>query len=90
MAYYVFKLYIAGQTVRSQQVAHALQRLCNERLKQDFSLEVIDVLENPFIAEEKNILATPTLVCEMPEPPRRIIGDLSDIDKVVSLLKLDF
>jgi len=81
------KLYVTGQTARSQRAITNLKRLCDEELRGEYALEVIDVLERPQLAEDEKILATPTVVKELPPPIRRIIGDLSDSDMV--LLGLD-
>ena len=64
-----------------------LRRICEDVLMGEYQIEVIDVLENPRLAEDQKILATPTLVKHLPEPVRKIIGDLSDREKV--LLGLD-
>lgn len=84
---YVIKLYITGQTPRSQRAIDNLRRICEEELCGQYDLVVIDVLERPQLAEDEKILATPTVVKELPPPIRRIIGDLSDADRV--LLGLD-
>jgi circadian clock protein KaiB len=84
---YLLKLYITGQTPRSQQAIANLRRLCQEELGGRYEMLVIDVLERPQLAEDEKILATPTVVKELPTPIRRIIGDLSDTEKV--LLGLD-
>ncbi len=89
MKQYVFKLYIAGQTIRSEKAVNAFRLLCEEKLKNNYLLEIINILEAPERAEEDRILATPTLIRELPLPPRRIIGDLSDTATVVSALSLD-
>lgn len=85
---YVLKLYVAGNTPNS---LHALKTL-NEILEQEFqgvyALKVIDVLKNPQLAEEDKILVTPTLAKILPPPVRRIIGDLSDRERVLIGLDL--
>ncbi|HET7273624.1 MAG TPA: circadian clock KaiB family protein [Longimicrobiaceae bacterium] len=78
----VFKLYIAGSTPRSQGAVANLRRLGEERLSGNYELIVIDVKENPQVAEAERILATPTLVKESPLPLRRVTGDLSDQEMV--------
>jgi circadian clock protein KaiB len=87
MSSYVIKLYVTGQTPRSQRAIENLRRLCDEELRGQYELVVIDVLERPQLAEDEKILATPTVVKELPLPIRRIIGDLSDLERV--LLGLD-
>ena len=72
---------------RSQQAIANLRRICEEELSGRYELVVIDVLERPQLAEDEKILATPTVVKELPHPIRRIIGDLSDSERV--LLGLD-
>jgi circadian clock protein KaiB len=80
-------LYVTGQTPRSEKAIMNLQRICAEELQGEYEMAVVDVLEQPQLAEDQRILATPTLVKELPPPLRRIIGDLSDTEKV--LLGLD-
>ena len=87
MAKYLLKLYVTGQTPRAQRAIANLRRLCDSELAGSYEMVVIDVLERPQLAEDEKILATPTLVKELPPPIRRIIGDLSDSEKV--LLGLD-
>ena len=77
------KLYVTGQTPRSAAAIANLQRLCEHELSGQYEIEVIDVLERPQLAEEERVLATPTLIKELPPPLRRIIGDLSDSEKVL-------
>ncbi len=84
---YVIKLYITGQTPRSLRAIENLRRICDTELDDQYELVVIDVLERPQLAEDEKILATPTVVKELPPPIRRIIGDLSDTERV--LLGLD-
>ena len=77
MSEYVLKLYIAGQTPRSKRAIANLEDICDkENLRDQFELAVIDVLERPQLAEDENILATPTLIKEHPPPLRRVVGDL--------------
>lgn len=84
---YKLKLFVSGQTTRSRRAIENLRRICEDNLDCVYELVVIDVLENPQRAEEEKIMATPTLVKELPPPMRRIIGDLSDRHSV--LLGLD-
>ena len=81
------KLYVTGQTPRSERAIANLHRICEEELEGRYEMTVIDVLERPQLAEDEKILATPTLIKELPRPLRRIIGDLSNTEKV--LLGLD-
>lgn len=87
MPRFVFKLFVMGQSPRSQRAVANLRRLCEDELRDAYDLDVIDVLERPQAAEDARILATPTLVKELPLPARRVIGDLSDSEQV--LLGLD-
>ena len=80
-------LYITGCTQKSELSIANLHRICKEKLSDRYELRIIDVLEHPQLAENERILATPTLIKELPPPLRRVIGDLSDSEKV--LLGLD-
>jgi circadian clock protein KaiB len=80
-------LYIAGRTMRSERAVLQLRHFCETALAGQYDLAIIDVLEQPHLAEAEKILATPTLIKILPPPLRRIIGDLSDVDQV--LLGLD-
>jgi circadian clock protein KaiB len=79
---YKLKLFITGQTTRSKRAIENLRRICDDNLDCVYELVVIDVLEDPQQAEDEKIMATPTLVKELPPPMRRIIGDLSDRHRV--------
>ena len=78
MRKYKLKLFVTGQTSRSQHAIRNLRRLCDEDLPDQVDLTVIDVLERPQLAEDARVIATPTLIKETPPPARRIVGDLSD------------
>jgi len=80
---YVLRLYITGNTSRSQRAIQNLQHICTDALGGRYRMEVIDVLERPQMAEDERILATPTLIKDLPPPIRRIIGDLSDFERVL-------
>jgi circadian clock protein KaiB len=80
---YELRLYIAGNTPRSVTALNNLKRYCEEHLKGIYEIEVIDLLLNPQLAEGDQILAIPTLVKKVPEPVRKIIGDLSNEEKVL-------
>jgi circadian clock protein KaiB len=84
---YSLRLYITGSTATSVRAIANLRDICDRTLGGDYEVEVIDVIENPALAEDERILATPMLVRRLPAPVRRIIGDLSDQDRV--LLGLD-
>ena len=77
------RLYIAGNTTKSATALANLKRYCEEHLKGDYRIEVIDLLVQPQLAEGDQILAIPTLVRKVPEPIRKIIGDLSNEEKVL-------
>ncbi|OGX81947.1 circadian clock protein KaiB [Hymenobacter lapidarius] len=81
------RLYVAGQTPKSVTALANLKRYCEQHLKGRYKIEVIDLLVNPQLAEGDQILAIPTLVRKVPEPIRKIIGDLSNEERV--LLGLD-
>ncbi|KWT91953.1 circadian clock protein KaiB [Candidatus Magnetominusculus xianensis] len=87
MTNYLLKLYITGKTPKSERVIANLQNICKQELQDQYEMVVIDILERPQLAEDEKILATPTLIKVLPLPIRRVIGDLSDTEKV--LLGLD-
>lgn len=80
---YVLKLYVAGNTPNSVRALKTLKDILEEEFQGVYALKVIDVLKNPQLAEEDKILATPTLSKILPPPVRKIIGDLSDREKVL-------
>jgi circadian clock protein KaiB len=80
---YVLKLYVTGTSPRAQLAIANLRRICEQELRGQYELEIIDVLERPQVAEDDKILATPTLIKQLPPPLRRVIGDLSDKEKVL-------
>jgi len=82
------RLYVAGQTSRSVMALANLQRICATHLRGEYRIEVIDVLQNPQLARGDQILALPTLVRKLPEPMRKIIGDLSHEERVLIGLDL--
>ena len=84
---YLLKLFITGETSRSKHAIANLKRIC-EMLDGQYEMVIIDTLERPQLAEEENVLATPMLIKPLPPPLRRIIGDLSDIEKVMRGLDL--
>jgi len=85
---YVLRLFVTGTTVRSQRAITNMRKICEERLQGRYDLEVIDVYQNPAATREYQIVATPTLIKILPQPLRRIIGDLSSREKVISGLNL--
>ena len=80
---YELRLYIAGKTPKSSAALANLQRYCEEHLQGQYKIEVIDLLEQPQLAEGDQIFAIPTLVRKVPKPIRKIIGDLSNEEKVL-------
>jgi circadian clock protein KaiB len=83
LATYVLRLYVTGTSPRAQVAIANLRRICEQELRGQYELEIIDVLERPEVAEREKILATPTLIKQLPPPLRRVIGDLSDKEKVL-------
>jgi circadian clock protein KaiB len=86
--FWTLKLYVAGQSPRSLAAFANLQRLCTEHLPGKYSIEVIDLLEHPQLAAGDQIVAIPTLIRQLPTPIRKIIGDLSNTDRVLVGLDL--
>jgi circadian clock protein KaiB len=86
--HYQLRLYITGTTVRSSQAISNIRALCDEFLPGHYDLEVIDIYQQPTAAAQEQIIAAPTLVKELPVPPRRLIGDLSDRNKIIVGLNL--
>ncbi|MDD5686928.1 MAG: circadian clock protein KaiB [Elusimicrobia bacterium] len=80
---WILKLYIAGQTTKSIVAFANIKKICEEHLKGKYSIEVIDLLENPKLAKGDQILAIPTLVKQLPPPLKKIIGDFSNTQKVL-------
>jgi circadian clock protein KaiB len=82
------RLFVAGQTSRSLIAFENLKKICEEHLKGQYHIEVIDLLQNPQLAKGDQIVALPTLVRKLPEPVRKIIGDLSNTERVLVGLDL--
>jgi circadian clock protein KaiB len=85
---YILKLFITGQTPRARRAIDNINRICAERLGDAYEITIVDVLEEPEAAKQDRIIATPTLIKVVPPPLRRIIGDLSDSEKVLMGLDL--
>ncbi len=83
-----FYLYVAGQRPKSLKAVENLTRMCEEHLAGRYRIEVIDLLKNPKLAKEDEIVAIPTLVRKLPDPMRRVIGDLSNVEKALVRLEL--
>jgi circadian clock protein KaiB len=82
------RLYVAGQSPKSLAALANLKRICEEHMYGDYRIEVVDLMENPQLAREDQIIAIPTLVRKLPEPLRKIIGDLSNSERVLVGLEL--
>ena len=85
---WVLRLYVAGQTPKALTAFTNLKKICEDQLKGKYSIEVIDLLINPQLGAEDQILALPTLVRKLPVPVRKIIGDLSNTERVLVGLDL--
>lgn len=88
MTRYGFKLYIARQSIHSENAELNLKRICEMLAGSECDVSILDVTKDPLQAEIDHILATPTLIKVYPPPQRRVIGDLSDLEKVTSALDL--
>ncbi len=86
-AKYVLKLYVAGITRKSSTAIRSITDICEQHLKGRYTLEIIDIYQNPSLAKGEQIIAAPTLIKELPDPLRKLIGDMADKEKV--LLGLD-
>ena len=87
-SHYKLRLFVTGSTPRSARAIANMRKICEENLHGQYDLEVVDVYANPEATRELQIVATPTLVKILPEPLRRIIGDLSDKERVLAGLNL--
>ena len=87
-AKYVLSLYVSGSTLKSALAVENIKRICEQHLKNRYDLEVIDIYQQPSLAREDQIVAVPTLIKLSPLPLRRLIGDLSDLKKVLFGLDL--
>ncbi len=85
---WILRLYIAGQTPKSLTAFANLKKICEEYLEGRYEIQVIDLIENPQLAEGDQILAIPTLVRSLPEPIKKIIGDLSNTEKALVGLQI--
>lgn len=85
---YILRLYITGASSRSNQAVTNLKKICTEYLEGSYELEIIDLFQYPGLAKEEQIIAAPTLIKKLPLPFRRIIGDMSNTEKVLSGLDL--
>ena len=85
---YVLRLYVTGMTPRSARAIANIKEICEEHLKGRYDLQVIDIYQQPVLAKGEQIVAVPTLIKKLPPPLRRIIGDLSDLKRVLIGLDL--
>lgn len=81
--FYVLRLYISGMTPRSRQAIKNIHKICDDHLKERYQLEIIDIYQNPQLAKERQIIALPVLVKELPLPLRRFVGDLSKMESIL-------
>lgn len=86
---YSLRLYVAGATARSNRAIRVMKQICHDHLANRCDFEVVDVYQHPELARTDQVIAVPTLVRSKPLPVRRMIGDLSDREKVMRLLELD-
>lgn len=86
---YVLGLYVTGMTPRAVRAIRNVRAICDEHLKGGYDLEVVDLYQQPALAREAQIIAAPTLIRKLPLPLRRIIGDMSELDRVLVGLGLD-
>ncbi len=84
---FVLKLYVTNLTPKIENSLDKLRQICDQELNGDYEVKIINILDNPQLAEGDRVLATPTLIKELPSPVKRIIGDISNTDKI--LLGLD-
>lgn len=80
---YILKLYVAGQSPKSVQAIANIKKICEENLQGRYELEVIDLYQQPQLAQDEQIIAVPTLIRKLPPPLRRIIGDMSNTERVL-------
>lgn len=85
---YVLRLYVAGQTLKSSQAIANIKKVCDQHLKGRYELEVIDIYQQPTLAEGEQIIAVPTLVKKLPLPLRRFIGTMADEERILMGLDL--
>jgi circadian clock protein KaiB len=87
-AKYVLRLYVSGSTLKSSLAIENIKRVCEQHLKGRYDLEVIDIYQQAHLARDEQIVAVPTLIKRLPPPLRRLIGDMSDLKKVLFGLDL--
>jgi circadian clock protein KaiB len=87
-AKYVLRLYVSGSTLKSALAVENIKRICEQYLKNRYDLKVIDIYQQPNLAREEQIVAVPTLIKRLPPPLRRLVGDMSNLNKVLFGLDL--
>lgn len=85
---YVLRLYVASNSLRSLRAIQRIQKLCEERLPGRYELEIVDIYQEPERLERDQIFAVPTLIKQLPPPLQRLIGDMADLEKLISCLDL--
>jgi circadian clock protein KaiB len=86
---YVLRLYVTGMTPKSTRAIANVQKLCQKYLKSFYELNIIDIYQQPQLAKDEQIIATPTLIKQLPLPIRRLIGDMSDTERFLKGIDLD-
>ncbi len=87
-ACYTLRLFVSGMTPRSVEAVDNIKRICEKHLGNRYELEIVDTFQKPHLAREEQIVALPTLIKKLPTPLRRIVGDLSDTERVLVALDL--
>jgi circadian clock protein KaiB len=85
---YVLRLYVAGNTLRSMRAIQMLKKICEQYLEGRYEIEIIDIYQQPEVLGKDHVLAVPTLIKELPPPLQKLIGDLTNLDKVVIALDI--
>ncbi len=85
---YVLRLFITGTTPRSEEAIRNIKKICEQELKGRYELEIIDIYQQPELAKKEQILAAPTLIRKLPLPLRKLVGDMSDKERVIIGLEL--
>ena len=85
---YILRLYVSGMTQKSLKAIDQLKKICEDKLQGCYDLQIIDISQEPETVRKEDIVATPTLIKELPKPIRRIIGDLSETERILVALNL--
>ncbi|BAT53828.1 hypothetical protein NOS3756_27910 [Nostoc sp. NIES-3756] len=85
---YVLRLYVAGNTLKSMRAIQMLKKICEKYLEGRYEMEIIDIYQQPETLEKDHIFAVPTLIKELPPPLQKLIGDLTNVDKVIIALDI--